>query len=476
MALRIEARAEQQAELADRESRGNIAVTVGPRRQYDPFGTIPTDSVTFSVKVPLGGDKHAEAARGVALRAAGSAAAERGQLLRRLEIDLHEAEHALTVLEESAALAAERRDRRVKPRWRRSPCTRRDLLRDYCAFRKPTSRIARRAAVRDRATTHDSGIESGTGGSPMRNEMLRKSLLASGCLVIAGLATAASDRFAVTDQQLERLGVTLRVAEVVDTIEYAAAPAEVVVPPARQALVNASHGGVIVRLLVAEGDAVTAGQVVAELDSLDYVEHQRNYIDALAAFDLAAAQAARDRGLFEDGIIAERRVAESGAAANAARARVDHLRAELELAGLTDADLARLVERRELGKRIVLRAPFSGVVTAVHAQIGSRVDVLDPVAAIADLGELWLELNVSQERAARIVPGMLASAVAGGVAVNGTITTIGGVVDAVTQTVLVRAVVDNKGGMLRPDSFWKRMCSRVPEAWSMRCRRPPSRV
>jgi cobalt-zinc-cadmium efflux system membrane fusion protein len=287
----------------------------------------------------------------------------------------------------------------------------------------------------------------------MNNGLFFKALVVAGCLVAARLVTAAPERFAVSDQQLERLGVTLRAVERVDTVEYAVAPAEVVVPPARQALVNASHGGVIVRLLVAEGDAVSEGQVVAELDSLDYVEHQRDYLDALAASELASAQAARDKGLFDDGIIAERRVAESAAAARAARARVDHLRAELELAGLTDADLERLAERRELGKRIVLRAPFAGVVAAVHAQIGSRVDVLDPVVAIADLGELWLELNVPQERAARIVPGMLAAVVVGGVAVNGTITTVGGVVEAVTQTVLVRAVVDNRLGMLKAGQF-----------------------
>lgn len=281
----------------------------------------------------------------------------------------------------------------------------------------------------------------------------RCTLLGAACLLSAGLATAAEDRFAVTDGELARLGVTLRAAEVVDIVEYAAAPAEVVVPPARQALVNASHGGVVVRLLVAEGDAVTAGQVVAELDSLDYVEHQRDYLDALAAAELATAQEARDRGLFDDGIIAERRVAESAAAARAARARLDHLRAELELAGATTADLARLAERRELGKRIVLRAPFAGIVAAVHAQIGSRVDVLDPVLAVADLRELWLELRVPQERAANIVPGMLAAVTSGRTTVSGTITTVGGVVDAATQMVLVRAVVDNTGGALRAGQF-----------------------
>jgi cobalt-zinc-cadmium efflux system membrane fusion protein len=277
-------------------------------------------------------------------------------------------------------------------------------------------------------------------------------VLAAASLVPAA-GRAAGNTFHVSDEQLARLGVTLRAAEVAEVVEYAAAPAEVVVPPARQAVVNASHGGVVVRVLVAEGDTVAAQQPVAEIDSLNYVEHQRDYIEAAAAAELATAQEARDRGLYEEGIIAERRVSESAAAARAARARLDHLRAELELAGVAPNDLALLSERRELGKRIVLRAPFAAVVAAVHATAGARVDALDPVVALADLSELWVELRVPQESAAHIVPGMLIAAETAGTMVNGTITTVGGVVDAATQTVLVRAVVDNSRAILRAGQF-----------------------
>jgi cobalt-zinc-cadmium efflux system membrane fusion protein len=272
-------------------------------------------------------------------------------------------------------------------------------------------------------------------------------------ILTARAASAAGNTFAVSDEQLARLGVTVRVPEIAELVEHAAAPAEVVVPPARQAVVNASHGGVVVRLLVAEGDAVAEHQPVAEIDSLNFVEHQRDYIEAAAAADLANAQEARDRGLYEEGIIAERRVAESAAAARAARARVEHLRAELALAGVTDADLARLASQRALGQRIVLRAPFAGAVAAVHSTIGARVDALDPVVAVADLRELWLELRVPQERAAHIVPGMLVAAESGGTSVSGTIITVGGVVDAATQTVLVRAVVVNERASLRAGQF-----------------------
>jgi outer membrane protein TolC len=104
------ARARGQAEVVGRETRGNIAVTFGPRREYAPFNEVPTDSVAVGVRVPVGGDHHNGPARAAAARLAASAVAERGLLIRRLELDLHEAEHTLTVLEESSALAMERRE------------------------------------------------------------------------------------------------------------------------------------------------------------------------------------------------------------------------------------------------------------------------------------------------------------------------------------------------------------------------------
>jgi cobalt-zinc-cadmium efflux system membrane fusion protein len=262
-------------------------------------------------------------------------------------------------------------------------------------------------------------------------------------------ALAATNEFAVSDEQLARLGVKLGTAETVDLVELAAVPAEVVVPPARQSLVSAPAGGVVARLLVAEGDRVAAGQPVAELDSVEFVTRQRDYLDAAAGADLAAAQEARDRALFAEGIIAERRVNESAAASRAARALLDQARAQLTLAGFKEADLDLLAAERRFATRIVLRAPFAGVVAAEHAGLGARVDALDPVLSVVDLKKLWLELRVPQESAAHVQPGQLVSVAAGGRAVTGTVTTVGGVVDAATQSVLVRAVVDNPDGLLR---------------------------
>ena len=274
---------------------------------------------------------------------------------------------------------------------------------------------------------------------------------AAGFLSAAGFA--AGNEFAVSDEQLARLGVTLGTAQAVELVELAAVPAEVVVPPARQVLVSAPASGVVARLLVAEGDAVAVGQPVAEVDSVEYVERQREYLDAVAAAELTEAQETRDRSLFAEGIIAERRVNESAAASRASRTRLDQVRAQLTLAGLTGADVGKLSVQRQLTPRITLRAPFAGVVAAKHAKVGERVDTLDPVLAIADLSNLWLELRLPQESAARVAPGMLVSVATAGQTITGNVTTVGGVVDSATQTVLVRATVENAQRVLRAGQF-----------------------
>jgi outer membrane protein TolC len=102
------ARAGADQSLAERDVRGPMVLTVGPHREIDAGATLPRDSVNVGFKLPVGGKAHGAAQVAQAARLAAAATAERGQLLRRLDLDLHEAEHALTVLVASIALSGER--------------------------------------------------------------------------------------------------------------------------------------------------------------------------------------------------------------------------------------------------------------------------------------------------------------------------------------------------------------------------------
>jgi cobalt-zinc-cadmium efflux system outer membrane protein len=100
-------RARASLELVDRQARGNLTVSVGPRRQRDPFSILYNDSLDTTVKIPIGGERHGVADHARAARAVADAEAQRGVLLRRLDLDLHEAEHGLSVIGQSLELAAQ---------------------------------------------------------------------------------------------------------------------------------------------------------------------------------------------------------------------------------------------------------------------------------------------------------------------------------------------------------------------------------
>jgi outer membrane protein TolC len=104
------ARSRAALELTERSARGNPVVTVGPRRQRDALTTVFNDSFAIGVKVPVGGKAHAVTVVAQEARVVAEAEAARGALLRRLDLDLHEATHTLLVLDGSLALAEQRRE------------------------------------------------------------------------------------------------------------------------------------------------------------------------------------------------------------------------------------------------------------------------------------------------------------------------------------------------------------------------------
>lgn len=287
----------------------------------------------------------------------------------------------------------------------------------------------------------------------------RRSHRRSGARVIALWLAAIAPvwaqgyEFALADAQLARLGIALARPVVVSEMEIASAPTQVVVPPARQAVISAPVNGLVARILVDAGETVTHGQALAELQGPEVLSWQREYLDARLEDALATAQQTRDQSLFDEGIIAERRLQESGARARASQARLDQASRQLELAGFTAAALQDLGEGGSLANLLVLRAPLDGVVLERLTSVGARVSALDPLMRLGDLSELWLELQVRQELAADVLPGMLVSVLVGGKEQRSTITTVGRFVDNTTQTVLVRAVLEQADHRLKAGQY-----------------------
>jgi cobalt-zinc-cadmium efflux system membrane fusion protein len=277
--------------------------------------------------------------------------------------------------------------------------------------------------------------------------------LAPCALLFSASAPAAENSIAIAAEHMKNLGIALGKPERVTQIPLLTAPAKVVVPPSEEYLVTASQSGLITRLYASIGETVRKGQVLAELNSPDLLTLQREYLKAESALQLGSLIFRRDKKLFEEGVIPERRWQETENQYRAFASEANEHRQLLEIAGMTDAEIKQLKNTHRLSSRLRVLSPIAGTVMERSAVAGSRVDQLAPLYRIADLSELWLEINLPQERAAEVRIGdgvQLAGAEPQDGAAIAKIGLLGRNVNPENQTVLARAVIQGEQPAIRP--------------------------
>jgi len=166
--------------------------------------------------------------------------------------------------------------------------------------------------------------------------------------------------------------------------------------PAQQTFVHPQATGYVRRYLVDIGDAVSAGQTLAEIDTptLD-----QQLLAARARLAQAESQAAlakltdsRSRAMVQEGIVSQQRADADATAALAAEADV----------GVARATLRSL--QAQVGYQQV-KAPFAGRITQRSAEIGQLVDGSAALFTVADTRELRVTVQVPQSSMRGVAPG-----------------------------------------------------------------------
>ena len=185
--------------------------------------------------------------------------------------------------------------------------------------------------------------------------------------------------------------------------------------------------GRIVDRRVERGDVVTTDTVLCELSIEDrqtaLVEAQE--LVSQARIDFQGALKLEAKGFNSDSAIA------------ATKARLASAVAQLK--------------RRQLNvEKILIRAPFAGVVEDVHVEIGDYVNPGQGCATIVDLNPMLMVGRVSEKDVLDLNLGELAIGVlADGRTVNGPVTFVGQQSDPQTRTYAVEIQLDNSDGALR---------------------------
>lgn len=267
--------------------------------------------------------------------------------------------------------------------------------------------------------------------------------------LFAGIQAAAQE-LVLDAAEISNLGIEFIAPEPMTSATAVSAPARVVVPPSADHIVASSVAGLVERVYAGVGDRVTAGDPLLSIRSPGFLGLQQQYLEARAEASVAEAQLMRDEALFDDGIIARRRLEETRADAVAATTRsAEHARL-LSIAGLRSSDIRALEHDGRLIDALTVRAPVDGVVLDVMTRAGENVEPVTTLCRVADLGTLWLEIRVPQQRVAGVTAGAGVSVRESAQAVTARVLAVGQAVDPETQTVLIRAAVTVDDHGLRP--------------------------
>ena len=198
----------------------------------------------------------------------------------------------------------------------------------------------------------------------------------------------------------------------------------------RAYLIGPTVAGRVRRVMVDVGDAVKAGQLLAEMDPVDFD-------DRVAALDASVARAGslvaatqaqrRDAQARQElAAINARRYADLGAqnfiSAGAVEARLQEQTSAESVVGAADANLAaaRQELQRLAAERAALRqqrdnlrllAPADGVVVSRDAEPGSTVVAGQAVLRLIEPATLWVRTRLDQGRSAGLAAGLPASIV-----------------------------------------------------------------
>lgn len=190
--------------------------------------------------------------------------------------------------------------------------------------------------------------------------------------------------------------------------------------------ITAQAGGRVKQILVAVGDRVAAGQVVARMEATQASAAQIQLADAKTNF-------ARMDELYKVGGIS--------------KAQWEQAKSALEQAKLSYGNAS---------ENTLLRSPISGFVTAKNYDNGDVTSPAQPILVIQQVSPLKVVVNVSEQYYTRLKPGLEASLsveALGTQSFSGRITKVYPTVDATTHTVGVEIEVPNKDQRLRPGMY-----------------------
>ena len=210
--------------------------------------------------------------------------------------------------------------------------------------------------------------------------------------------------------------------------------------------IGARTDGRVVEVRADLGMRVRRGQALLHLESPQVGQIRAEEREAEALVRIARENFAREQRLEQQGISSRKELLEAEAELRRAEASLQSAEAQLQVLGAGHGT----------GGHFDIASPFAGVVVARDVSLGEMATPGDTLFTLADLSEVWIELDVFERDLARVRVGqevVVTTTAYASRTFPGRIVYIGDILDPSKRTVRARVEIPNADGALKPGMF-----------------------
>jgi cobalt-zinc-cadmium efflux system membrane fusion protein len=173
------------------------------------------------------------------------------------------------------------------------------------------------------------------------------------------------------------------------------------VPPQNKAVVSPMITGYVRKVNFLVGDMVRKGQVMAELESMEFIDLQQQYMELKSELVFSKEDFERQKLLKDQDAVSRKKYLMAEVKYKTAQTTLNGLHSKLAMIGL---DFNQL-ENGDIQSAIRLKAPISGSVKRLEVVIGQHIDPSEEIYEIVNNDHLHLELNVYEKDITKVKKG-----------------------------------------------------------------------
>jgi cobalt-zinc-cadmium efflux system membrane fusion protein len=225
--------------------------------------------------------------------------------------------------------------------------------------------------------------------------------------------------------------------------EEITANGKVEVPPQQMISVSVPIAGFVKSFSLLPGTPVRKGQVLAVVQSIEYVQLQQEYLQALSKQKFQEQDLSRQETLNQENVGSKKKLQQIDAEYQTGKAIINGLEEKLKLIGCNISKL----KSGTITPSINVVSPINGVTKMVYVNIGKNIMPTDVIVELVSREHMHLELNVFEKDANKVQVGqtlLLENPRLADKPLTGKVILVGQTIEGPTKAILVHGHLDNE--------------------------------